>query len=255
MNEKKKSLIVLVVLLSILLIIIGAVIVSIIESNKKMDEIKDVLNSANPRIVYLSKPSCYYCNLIEPITTSLRDEYGLEYYHINTGNLSNSELNKVLGILEIDASIFGTPYIAIVQNGKVIDQHIGYTDENILFELFQKYNLIDSNESLHMNYIDTIDNVWNNENPTLLLIGQSGDTNSIEARLTLRNLAKEYSFEINYFDIALDETSKSSELLDTFGIEEFPVLINVQNGNILTKTAETDEKSYKLFLEENGYIK
>ncbi len=256
MNEKKKSLILLSVLLVALLIIVVAVILSLIESNKKIEEVKEVLNSNEPKIVYLAKPSCYYCNLIEPITTSLQEEYGLDYYHINTGNLSNSELNKILEVLGIDVSTFGTPYIAVVQDGKIIGEQVGYTDEDVLFELFQKYNLIDQNASLHMNYIDTIDSVWNNENQTLVLVGQSGDTASIEARITLRKLAQEYSFEINYFDTAkLEEASIYNELLDTLKVEALPVLVNVQNGDIVSKTTETSEKNYKSFLEENGYIK
>lgn len=71
MNERKKGLLVLGVLVLLLFIIIGAVIMSVLESNKKLAELKTIINSNEPQIIYLSKPTCYYCNLIEPITKSL----------------------------------------------------------------------------------------------------------------------------------------------------------------------------------------
>lgn len=256
MNEKKKALVSLGVLAFLLVVIIVVVIMSLIQSNKKLQEIKDVMDSENPQIIYLSKPTCYYCNLIEPITTSLEEEFNLTYFHINTGELSNSELIKTLEIIGINSDTFGTPYIAIVQNGKIIGEQVGYTDENVLFDLFKTHHLIDENASLHMNYIDDLDTIWNDEESKLVLIGESGDTASIEARITMRKLASSYSFEINYFDTAkLEDSTEYNELLEDLDIKQLPILAIVQNGSVIASTIETSQENYEKFLKENDYIK
>lgn len=256
MNEKKKTLILLGVLAVLLVIIIMVVCASLIDSHKKIEEIKEVMNSKEPQIIYLSKPTCHYCNLIEPITSSLKEEFNLDYFNINTEELSNLELTKILKIIGVNLETFGTPYIAVVKDGKIIGEQIGYTDENVLFDLFRKHNLIKSNASLNMNYIDSIDELFNKENTNLVLIGKSGDTVSIEARLNLRKIASNHNFEINYFDTSkLEDETEYNELLDKLDVEKLPVLVIVENGNILQKTTEITNSSYTEFLKENNYIK
>lgn len=256
MNEKKKALTLLVALIVLAIIIIVAVIMSLIQSSKKLDEIKNVVNSEKTQIIYLSKPTCYYCNLIEPITSALEEEFNLEYFHINTDELSSSELLKALEIIGIDIDTFGTPYIAIVQDGKIIGEQVGYTDENVLFDLFKKHNLINENVSLNMNYIDDLDTVWNQPTPQLVLIGESGDTASIDARMNLRKLARDYNFEINYFDRAkLQDSEEYNNLLDDIDVEQLPALIIVENGSISASTVATSQTEYQKFLRKNNYIK
>jgi len=255
MNEKRKLIVVFIVSTCILLLMISAVFISLVQSNKKIEEIEKVVNSEETQIIYLSKPTCYYCNLIEPITSSLEEEFDLEYFHINTEELSNSELAKVLEIIGIDSAMFGTPYIAIVKNGELLGEQVGYTDEDVLFNLFKEHNLINEYATLNMNYIDDLQSLWNKQESKLVLIGESGDTGSIESRIILRNLAKEHSFEINYFDIAkLEDDVDYSELFGDLEVGNLPVLVIVREGKILAKTIETTKSSYEKFLKENNYI-
>lgn len=256
MNERKKGLLVLGVLVLLLFIIIWMVIISVVESNERLNDLKKVINSNETQIIYLSKPTCYYCNLIEPITKSLEEEFKLDYVKINTGELSNSELLKTLDIIGINIDTFGTPYIAIVKDGKIVGEQVGYTDENVLFELFKKHKLIDENATLNMNYIDDLDIVWENNSAKLVLIGESGDTASIDSRLVLRKISKKYDIEINYYDATkLEDEVKYTKLLDKLGIEKLPVLTIVQDGNILSKTTVVSEKEYEQFFKDNDYIK
>ena len=256
MNERKKGLLVLGVLVLLLFIIIWMVIISVVESNERLNDLKKVINSNETQIIYLSKPTCYYCNLIEPITKSLEEEFKLDYVKINTGELSNSELLKTLDIIGINIDTFGTPYIAIVKDGKIVGEQVGYTDENVLFELFKKHKLIDENATLNMNYIDDLDIVWKNNSAKLVLIGESGDTASIDSRLVLRKISKKYDIEINYYDATkLEDEVKYTKLLDKLGIEKLPVLTIVQDGNILSKTTVVSEKEYEQFFKDNDYIK
>jgi len=253
MNEKKKALIIICVLGILLVMFVSIVIMSWIQSERKIEEIENIIKSEKTQIIYLAKPTCYYCNLIEPITTSLQEEFDLEYFHINTEELSNSELTKVLKMIGVDLETFGTPYIAIVENGELIDQQIGYTDEDVLFSLFKEHGLIEESATLNMNYIDSLDTVWNQDESKLVLIGESGDTASIDARIQLRELAKTYNFEINYFDASkLIDNTEYTELLNMLGVNKLPVLVVVKNGNILMQTTDAN---YEKFLKENNYIK
>lgn len=256
MNERKKGLLVLGVLVLLLFIIIGAVIMSVLESNKKLAELKTIINSNEPQIIYLSKPTCYYCNLIEPITKSLEEDFDLEYVKINTGELSDSELYKTLNLLGINIDTFGTPYIAIVKDGKIVGEQIGYTDENVLFELFKKHKLIEEETTLNMNYIDDLDSILKHNDAKLVLIGESGDTASINSRIILRKIAKKYSIEIDYYDaIKLENESKYAELLDKLGVAKLPTLAIVKNGSVLSTTTATTEEEYEQYLKKNSYIK
>jgi len=256
MNEKKKMIILLVVSFILLISIISISLISIAQSTEKLKEIENALNSNEPQIIYISRPTCYYCNLLEPITDSLQEEFELEYFNINTDNFTNSQLSKVLKTIGIKEEKFGTPYIAIVQDGKIIGEQIGYTDENILFELFKKNGLIDKDVSLHMNYIDDIKDLFSQDKSSLILIGTSGDTASIDARLTLRNLAKQYSIDINYYDTSKLENDKDYEkLLEYLSVDSLPVLVKIQNNEILAKVTKLNKKDLEEFLKENNYIK
>ena len=255
MNEKKKALIVLFGLAAMLVIIVAAVISSLIDSNKKIEEVKKIMNSETAKIVYLEKESCYYCNLLKPITDSLQEEFDLDYHKIDTSKLSNIELTKVLKTLEIDYDSFGTPYIVIVKDGKKIDEHVGYTDEDVLFKLFQDNGIIEETKTLNMTYLDDVDTVFNSSDSSLLLVGESGDANSIEARITLRNIAKENSLDIKYFDVSkLTDNNEYSILLNKLEVDELPVLAKIENGVVVSKENEITKSKYQTFLKNNGYI-
>lgn len=252
MNEKKKALIMLIVLAVSLLVILGAISQSLLESNKKVQDVKMVFERDKTQIIYLAKDSCYYCNLLEPITNSLKEEFKLEYYKIDTSALTTSELNRILKVLDIDYDTFGTPYIVITRDGEKIGEHVGYTDENVLFDLFQKHGLIDEDESLHMIYLEEIDPIFESSDKSLVLIGETGDANSIASRETLRKLAKENTFEIKYFDTAkLTDEDDYSILLEKLEVEELPVLVEIENGKVVSKETQ---KKYKEYLKDKGYI-
>lgn len=257
MNEKKKLLITLGIIIGIIVLIVAISFVSLYQSSKKLEIIEETISSDKTQIIYLSRPTCYYCNLIEPITDFLQEEFELDYYHINTDEFSKSQMKKILKIMGVNESTFGTPYIAIVKNGKVIGEQIGYTDEDVLFKLFQKNGLIEENASLHLNYLENREQIWNESESKLVLVGKSGDTASIESRITFRNLVTEYSIEANYFDTAkLENETQYNELLNNLGIsvEELPILTIVEDGKVIEKTKNLTKQGLEEFLKNNNYI-
>lgn len=258
MNEKKKGIIVLGIFVTLLVLVLVMIFASLMKSNKKLKEFKNKLNSSEPQIIYIMKPTCYYCNLVEPITTKLKEKYKLNYYQIDSSKLSTSDLRTMLGLLNVDLETFGTPYIAIVQNGKVIGEQSGYTDENVLFDLFKTSGLINKNEELGLNYLDkdSLNNLWNSDSVNAVLIGESGDTSAIEARMNLMELKEEYdNVDISYFDISAtssdEEYSKWKERLEG---DSLPSMILIQKGKIIAKTKEIAKEKYIQFFKENNYM-
>lgn len=258
MNEKKKGIIVLGIFVTLLILVLVLIFASLMKSNKKLKEFKNKLNSSEPQIIYIMKPTCYYCNLIEPITTKLKEKYKLNYYQIDSSKLSTSELRTMLNLLNVDLETFGTPYIAIVQNGKVIGEQSGYTDENVLFDLFKANGLIGENEELGLNYLDkdSLNNLWNSDSVNAVLIGESGDTSAIEARMNLIELKEEYSnVNISYFDISATSSDEEySEWKERLEGDSLPVMVLIQNGKIIAKTKETTKEKYIQFFKENNYM-
>lgn len=258
MNEKKKGIIVLGIFVTLLILVLVLIFASLMKSNKKLKEFKNKLNSSEPQIIYIMKPTCYYCNLVEPITTKLKEKYKLNYYQIDSSKLSTSELRTMLNLLNVDLETFGTPYIAIVQNGKVIGEQSGYTDENVLFDLFKTSGLINKNEELGLNYLDkdSLNNLWNSDSVNAVLIGESGDTSAIEARMNLMELKEEHdNVDISYFDISAtssdEEYSKWKERLEG---DSLPIMVLIQKGKIIAKTKETAKEKYIQFFKENNYM-
>lgn len=258
MDEKKKGLIVLGVFLLSFVAFIALIIISVIDDNRKLKEFEDIVNSSETHIIYFMKPTCYYCNLLEPITETLKEQYDLKYEKIDASSLSSSELYNMLDVLGVDAQTFGTPYIAIVKDGTVLGEQSGYTDEDVLFELFQKHGVINENEKLKLNYIDkdTLNSIWNNEEKNIVLVGETGNTSSIAARIELMDIADEYSISINYFDTSnLSSSDEYNEWLEKLEVNELPVLAVVENGKLIAKTTEIDNEKYIEFFKGNEFIK
>lgn len=258
MDEKKKMWIMIVVVVGLILFTICIYWIENLATQKTLKEIDQKMNSGETQIFYLSRPTCQYCILLQPITDTLEEEYQLAYNHIDTDKFSTSQLKKILSKFGVDTKTFGTPYIAITKNGEVIDELSGYADENVVFELFQRNGLIPETATLAFQYVDynTFQTIWNSEGRRLIMIGETGES-SVQARNTLKPLIQTYNLDIKYMDIAETGTNDNyNGLLTTIGhtTPTYPILMIVENGVIISETNQTTTMSYETFLKENGYI-
>ncbi len=257
MNEKKKLWIMVGVVTGLIIITIGIYFVGNLKLQKVLKDIDEKMSSEEVQIFYLARPTCHYCILLEPVTETLKQEYQLTYNYINTDKFSNSQLKKILDKFGVDSKTFGTPYIAITKNGKVVDQLNGYADENVVFELFQTNGLIPENAKLAFQYVDydTFQTMWNSGEKRLIMIGETGET-SMQARNILKSFIQTYHLDIAYMDIA--ETGKNyNAFLTSIGHTTkptYPILMVIENGTILSETNQTTTDGYENFLRENGYI-
>lgn len=261
MNENSKLLKIGISIVVIALIIVVPIIIQNNKTSKLIKEIEDVMNSSDAKVIYMARPTCYYCNLLEPITDSLKEEYNLDYYYINTDELSNSELSKVLKLFDRTTDTFGTPYLIITKDGKVVAEQNGYADEDVIFNFFKTNGIIDEDETLKINYLDkqSFDDIMNNNEREIILIGKTGDESVVEARNELKEIITQYNLKINYFDIMnVSSEDEYNDNLEKLGYDEDfegPNLVIVENNKIIAETNKNTKEDYITFLKNNSYIK
>lgn len=100
------------------------------------------LNSSEPQLILLARPSCSWCQEFLPGLDNLKEQYGFDYVYANTDEIGETELNDILSYMKIDSNTFGTPYLSVVQDGKRIAEQPGYIPEKELFEFLKTNGFI-----------------------------------------------------------------------------------------------------------------
>lgn len=113
------------------------------DDNEVVKAFIDVLNSSSKRLVYIGRPTCTYCQKFSPILEEVSKEYNIDYYYVNTDEIASEELAAILEKLGKTSSKFGTPYLAVVQNGEKTGEQPGYIEKEDLIEFFKKNGLVE----------------------------------------------------------------------------------------------------------------
>lgn len=250
MNEKKKLTMVLSMIVAVVLTVVIGQIITNLKSHSIRKNVDKLYNGNEVSIIYLGRDNCGYCQLFNPIIKSVSEKYKLDYEYINTNKLTNKDLIKILDTLNVDTNNFGTPYIAIVQNGKKIVEQSGYVNESDLFMIFKEAKLID--ESEQNPYIASDDNevvksfidVLNSSSKKLVYIGRPTCTYCQKLSPILESVTKEYNIDYYYINTDEIESNELSAILYKLGKKSSsfgtPYLAIVQNGEKIS--------------ENNGYI-
>lgn len=262
MSETKKIVITGIIILAIISLIPITAVVTNIKSQKIIEDFHNYIDTEDTKLVYIGRDNCSYCQLFQPELDLISDEYDVDYLYINTNKLKDKHFSELLEELKADTEKFGTPYLAIVKDGKKIADRAGYLSEDALFEYLKEQNIIDKEEKLPLNYIDyeQYSKLIKSKTNQLIVIAQSGCNGCIKARPVLYELAQEYGLTINYLNASmLDEESATSfqESLDFFsdGIST-PLMLVVSNSEVVDAIAGAVEMNdYVEFLKENNFIK
>lgn len=113
------------------------------DNNKVVAAFNAVFKTGYNKLIYIGRPTCGYCQKLVPILDELKNEYGFDYYYINTDEISSAELQAILIKLNVDYATFGTPYLAVVNNNTVISRQPGYVEKEVLREFLKESNIID----------------------------------------------------------------------------------------------------------------
>lgn len=124
------------------------------ESDKITEsEMKDFINinvetyleyykASKKRIVLMARPTCQYCQIAEPILQKIAKDYKLDIYYLNTSEVVVEDQERLLNSNEIFQNGFGTPFLVIVQNSKIVDYVDGLTDTTHYLQTFKNSGLI-----------------------------------------------------------------------------------------------------------------
>lgn len=109
-------------------------------------EYTTLLNDSEASIVYVARPTCYYCQQQEPIVKELVSKYDLVFHYLNTDKLSSKEMDILYksdtSLFGKDGSEFGTPTTLVVKNGKVVDSLVGLTQKDAFTEFLKTNGFI-----------------------------------------------------------------------------------------------------------------
>jgi len=213
-NKNKKTIIFTVILAALAIILIGVFafvelrnngIIGSADSSEIMKEFNTNYNSKDLKVIYYASSTCGYCELQKPILETIAEDYDIEYFSIDSNELSAKQRKDVLSKLGIEHA---TPTTVIVKKGKVIDTQVGYVDGSALVEFF-KENKVLSEKAVYsaekninfINYSEYKDLIRNNET-NIIVIGQTGCSHCTAFKPALNSVAGDYKLTINYLNLA-----------------------------------------------------
>lgn len=120
MNEKGKVKIILAIFAVIVVFIIGVGIIINNNNKKVLDKFNNYFASETEKLIYIARDDCYYCQLLETAREKVLKDNNVDYYYVNTNEISYSALNEMLAELGIEQNNFGTPTLAVVKDNKVV---------------------------------------------------------------------------------------------------------------------------------------
>lgn len=269
MNETKKIIIILVAIVIVIGAVIGISISSASAKEKNLDSAIELIEDKDMHILFLGRPTCTYCEQFEPVITALSKDYDFDYDYINTDNLTSSGLSTLLKKLDIDESNFGTPYLSITKDGKVVDEQSGYVDRETLFEFLQDNKVISEDAEYKSEYpnltmisYDEYKNILDSNEKSIVVIGQTGCAYCEQTKPILDEIAKDDDVTINYLNltnISEDEFSELMESLDYLKEMESigtPLTLIIENKEVIGHQDGYAEKSvFEKLFKDNNLIK
>lgn len=154
-NNKKRKIFNVVITVLAIGLIIGAFIISVIETNEKnkyyktitFNEVSEIMNSEETKIIYWASPSCDYCKMFSPIIKEVSYEYELTFNYLNTSSLDGDQYATMYThFAEYDekynSSNLGTPSLILVKDGKIVNISVGYLQEEELVDYLKTNGLI-----------------------------------------------------------------------------------------------------------------
>ena len=268
MNETKKIIIILVAILVVAGVTVGVAVSSASAKEKNLDSTIELIEDENMHILFLGRPTCTYCEQFEPVITALSEDYDFKYDYVNTDNLTSKGLSTLLAKLNIDEDNFGTPYLSITKNGKVIAEQSGYVDRETLFDFLQENEVISKDAEYKSEYpnLTMIDfeeykDILASGEKEVIVFGQTGCTYCEQTKPVLDEIAENDGVKINYLNltnITEDEYTELMESLDYLKeLESFgtPLTLIVEDNEVIAHQDGYAEASvFENLFKNNGII-
>lgn len=213
-NEKKKTIVLTVILAVVALILIGVLTfmelrksgtIGSIESSGIIKEFNEQFNSKERTIIYFSSSQCGYCSMQTPILEAIAADYDLDYYTIDSTELSNTQRKEITEKLGIEGA---TPTTVIVEKGEIIDVQVGYVDGNSYVDFLIKNEILEEDAvysaEANITFIDyeQYKDLLDKRSKTVVVVGQASCGNCTAFKPAMNAVAKDNDIVINYIDLA-----------------------------------------------------
>jgi len=222
-KENKKAIIFTIALAVVALILIVCLVfielrqngvIGSIDSSGIMKEFNENYNSKDRKVIFFASSSCGYCELQKPILETIAEDYDIEYYSIDSTQLSVKQRSEIIEKLNIEGK---TPTTVIVEEGKVIDTQVGYLEGNKLVKFF-KDNEIVPEDAIYSaeQYITFIDyeeyeEIIEDKDTNIVVIGQTTCSHCIAIKPALNSVAEDYDLTINYLNLTELGTTETED--------------------------------------------
>ena len=108
-----------------------------------IDEYLDLLKGDEASIIYVARPTCHYCQEMEPIVRNIVYEYGIEVNYLNTDELDDEGQSKLIKSDDYFSEGYGTPLLLVVKDDEIVDIQEGLNNKDTTVNFFKDNGLIE----------------------------------------------------------------------------------------------------------------
>lgn len=108
-----------------------------------IDEYLDLKEGSDTSIIYIARPTCHYCQEMEPIVKNIVYEYGIEVNYLNTDELDDEGQSKLIQSDDYFSEGYGTPLLLVVKDDEIVDIQEGLNDKDTTVNFFKDNGFIE----------------------------------------------------------------------------------------------------------------
>lgn len=127
----------------IVILLVGLMVLAGCSSKNQGIEVKEKVENKESFVLYISSTTCAACLDFKPTLKEVAKNYDVDYYDwvINQDSLSPDEKMAIISQIGLPTNI-GTPTLAIIKEGKLIDFNSGGLSYDRLKDFFAKHDII-----------------------------------------------------------------------------------------------------------------
>ena len=235
------------IILFILLLIVFFYLLAATRDDKVIKDIKEYIKTGN-KIIYISDKNNYSKYPIE-----LFERYDIDYYYINSDNLSSIEKTKLEKIIN---SSYLSNIIIIYENGKIKDAIIEYKDEESLNKFLQENEIIPEIIGDSKEVLTKLNSLLDSDYLIMYIPYKKNDVMDYQINV-LKDISKDYDINFEIVEAYLLSSSQKSKLESILQISsvEDQIVILIKDGKIVGSIREImNKKNYLTKLDELKYI-
>lgn len=107
-----------------------------------IDKYLSLKKASDKSIIYISRPTCHYCQQEDPIIKNIVYETKVTVNYLNTDELDDDGNSKLIKSDDYFSEGYGTPLLLVVQKDKIVDKLEGLTSKENIVSFFKKYGFV-----------------------------------------------------------------------------------------------------------------